>query len=78
MGSYGDEAVYEDSAVGMNAQHKVLYSYPRLHHSDYAHDYSDTKDADVEWKDAGYPWHIWSNAPHAIRWADRATAAMSW
>jgi hypothetical protein len=79
IGSYDDGIVAEGSAVGMNATHKVNYlGSMNIGHSDYMHDTSDVRDADVEWWDTPGPWYAWYDAPHAVRWSDFSLLYGSW
>ena len=71
VSSYDDGIVSEGSGIGMTANHKVAYlGTMNLGHSDYMHDTSDVRDADVEYSDYGGATKTWYSGPHAVRWSD--------
>ncbi len=79
IGSYSDGFVSENSATGMDANHKVKYlSSMGIGHSDYMKDTSDVRDADAEYYDRGTPWYSWYDGPHAVRWSDSALLYGTW
>lgn len=79
VSSYDDGVVSEGSGVGMKANHKVKYlGSMNIGHSDYMHDTSDTRDADVEYNDYGGTWYSWYSAPHVVRWSDFGLVYGSW
>lgn len=79
IGSYSDGVVSQDSAVNMDATHKVKYlSSMGIGHSDYMHDTSDVRDSDSEYYDRPGPWYSWYDGPHAVRWADYSLLYGSW
>lgn len=78
-GSDDDGIVSWDSAVGMDATHKVVYlTSMNIGHSDYYTDTSAASDADVNYWDRPGPWYAWYDAPHAVRWADYAMYLGTW
>jgi hypothetical protein len=78
ISSENDGAVSQGSGVGMSANHKVIFG-EGIGHNDYHRDGGDARDRNVKYDDGndGYYFH-WNDAPHVIRWADRALAATSW
>lgn len=72
VGSHADDAVEPNSAVAMDADHKVKYFTDNgIEHGDYDEDAAGCC-AHVEWWDRGQPWYEWHQAPWPVRWTDYA------
>lgn len=78
ISSENDGWVSQGSGVGMDANHKVIFG-EGIGHSDYYTDTSTAMDRNVKYDDGndGNYFH-WNDAPHVVRWADRATATTTW
>lgn len=74
-GSYWDPLVPADSAVAMDAAHRVKYSWPLYEHLRPLWDSSDTRDADFDFSDTGSPWQQEQNGPHSVRLTDLALSS---
>lgn len=79
VGSHADDFVEPNSAVHMDADHKVKYFTENgIEHGDYYKDTTDERSANVEWFDKDQQWYDWHDAPWPVRWADFALYHYSW
>lgn len=78
ISSENDGLVSQGSGVGMSAHHKVIFG-EGIGHSEYYDDTSDARDRNVKYDDGNDGNYLyWNDAPHVVRWADRATATTTW
>lgn len=75
-----DSLVSHESALGMNAAHKVLFFRPYYSHSGLRDAAVGTgpNDANVRYIDYNNPYKEWGDAPRVFRWTARALASQSW
>lgn len=74
-----DTVVGVASGYGMSASHKTRYTGSNdIEHSDYMHETTDARTADVEYWDSPGPWYSWLDAPWPVRWSDFALTYGSW
>lgn len=78
VGSHADDLVEPNSAVHMDADHKVKYFTGNgIEHGDYD-EHAASCCAGVEWWDRDQPWYEWHEAPWPVRWTDYALYHYRW